>query len=227
MGKGVLVTPAVHGNIIIGPTAKDVDDKDDLETTAAGLDETWKKAIKTVPNLNRRSIITAFSGLRAHSLDDDFIIGFSDVYGFYNVAGIESPGISCAPAIATHVAEEVAQALQLEKKDNFQAKRKAIPHFANLSDERKSELIKENPLYGKIVCRCEMVTEAEIREAISRGATDLDGIKRRTRSGMGRCQGGFCTPLLMKILSEEMHIKYEEITKFGRNSNLVIGKVKE
>jgi len=227
MGKGVLVTPATHGNIIIGPTAKDVDDKDELATTFEGLQETWEKALRTMPNLNRRAIITAFSGLRAHSLTNDFTVSFSDVPGFYNVAGIESPGLSSAPAIAIHVSKEIAEYLGLEKKANFNGTRKAIPHFAVLPDEKKAELIQENPLFGRIVCRCEVITEAEIREAIARGATDLDGIKRRTRAGMGRCQGGFCTPRIMEILAQELKIDLTEITKNGRQSRILIGKVKE
>jgi glycerol-3-phosphate dehydrogenase len=227
MGKGVLVTPATHGNIIIGPTAKDVDDKDELATTVEGLQETWEKATKTMPSLNRKAIITAFSGLRAHSVTNDFIISFADVPGFYNVAGIESPGLSCAPAIAVHVSKEVAEYLRLEAKPDFIGTRKAIPHFAVLPDEKKAELIRENPLFGKIVCRCEVVTEAEIREAIARGATDLDGIKRRTRAGMGRCQAGFCTPRIMEILAQELKIDLTEITKNGRKSRVLIGRVKE
>ncbi|MDD3999453.1 MAG: NAD(P)/FAD-dependent oxidoreductase [Bacilli bacterium] len=228
MGKGVLVTPATHGNIIIGPTAVDIDDKGEIASTISGLKEVWEKANKTIPALDHRAVITAFTGLRAHSNEDDFIIGFSDVEGLYNVAGIESPGLSAAPAIALHVSEEIANRLSLKTKDNFIRIRKAIPHFSSLSGTEKAEIIKENPHYGKIICRCEQVTEAEIREAIRRplGAKDLDGIKRRTRAGMGRCQAGFCTTKLMQILSEELKINYSEVTKNGRDSQIVIGKVK-
>lgn len=229
MGKGVLVTPAVHGNIIVGPNAHDIDDKSDLSSTIAGLNEVWEKAKKTIPGLNKKAVITNFTGIRAHSFEDDFIIGFSDVPGLYNVAGIESPGLTCAPAIAVAVSKEIASALDLKEKANFNKIRKAIPHFAGMSEAEKAAIIKQNPLYGKIVCRCEVVPEGEIREAIRRplGARDLDGLKRRTRVGMGRCQGGFCLPRLMEILSEELNIDYTEITKNGRNSKIVVGKVKE
>jgi glycerol-3-phosphate dehydrogenase len=229
MGKGVLVTPATHGNIIVGPNAQDIDDKSDLSTTISGLKEVWEKAKRTLPSLNQKAIITNFTGIRAHSLEDDFIIGFTDVKGLYNVAGIESPGLTAAPAIAVDVAKEVAAAMNFKEKENFIKERKAIPHFAGMSEVEKAAIIKENPLYGKIVCRCEVVPEGEIREAIRRplGARDLDALKRRTRVGMGRCQGGFCLPRLMEILSEELNVDYTEITKSGRNSKIVVGKVKE
>ena len=167
MGKGVLVTPTCHGNILVGPTATDVTDKDDVATTPEELASAFDRALLTMPSLNRRNIITQFSGLRAHLDTDDFVIGESAaVKGLYNVAGIESPGLSSAPAIAVHVAEEIAQKLSLGKNANFVAERKGIPHFATLSDEERQKLVAENPLYGRIVCRCETVTEGEIVEAI-------------------------------------------------------------
>lgn len=229
MGKGVLVAPTTHGNIIVGPTAYDIDDKDNITTTVNGLDEVWKKATMTIPTLNKRGIITQFAGLRAHEDHDDFIIGYSDITGFYNVAGIESPGLSSAPAIAVHVSEEVAKNLNLKVNEKFVGTRKGIPHFFALSDEEKAALIKQDPLFGHIICRCEVVTEAEIVQAINRplGARDLDGIKRRTRSGMGRCQMGFCTPKVMEILARELHEDFLDITKFGHNSNIVIGRNKQ
>ena len=229
MGKGVLVTPTCHGNIIVGPTATDVTDKDDVATTPEELASAFDRALLTMPSLNRRNIITQFSGLRAHLNTDDFVIGESAaVKGLYNVAGIESPGLSSAPAIAVHVAEEIAQKLSLGKNANFVAERKGIPHFATLSDEERQKLVAENPLYGRIVCRCETVTEGEIVEAIRRkpGAVDMDGIKRRTRQGMGRCQAGFCTPRVMEILSRELGVPMTEVTKRGGNSQFVIGRTK-
>lgn len=229
MGKGVLVTPSTHGNILVGPTATDVADKDDVNTTAEELNETFAKASITVPELARRNIITQFSGLRAHLDGDDFVIGESDVVGFYNVAGIESPGLSCAPAIAIDVAEMVAAKLALTKKAHFEAKRKGIPQFSRLSNIEREKLIDQNPLYGKIVCRCEVVTEGEIVDAIRRpvGAKDLDGVKRRTRAGMGRCQAGFCTPRIMEIISRELGCDMMDITKSGGASNIVVGKTKD
>ena len=229
MGKGVLVTPTCHGNILVGPTATDVTDKDDVATTPEELASAFDRALLTMPSLNRRNIITQFSGLRAHLNTDDFVIGESAaVKGFYNVAGIESPGLSSAPAIAVHVAEEIAQKLSLGKNANFVAERKGIPHFATLSDEERQKLVAENPLYGRIVCRCETVTEGEIVEAIRRkpGAVDMDGVKRRTRQGMGRCQAGFCTPRVMEILSRELGVPMTEVTKRGGNSQFVIGRTK-
>lgn len=229
MGKGVLVTPTCHGNILVGPTATDVTDKDDVATTPEELASAFDRALLTMPSLNRRNIITQFSGLRAHLDTDDFVIGESAaVKGLYNVAGIESPGLSSAPAIAVHVAEEIAQKLSLGKNANFVAERKGIPHFATLSDEDRQKLVAENPLYGRIVCRCETVTEGEIVEAIRRkpGAVDMDGVKRRTRQGMGRCQAGFCTPRVMEILSRELGVPMTEVTKRGGNSQFVIGRTK-
>lgn len=229
MGKGVLVTPTCHGNILVGPTATDVTDKDDVATTPEELASAFDRALITMPSLNRRNIITQFSGLRAHLDTDDFVIGESAaVKGLYNVAGIESPGLSSAPAIAVHVAEEIAQKLSLGRNANFVAERKGIPHFATLSDEERQKLVAENPLYGRIVCRCETVTEGEIVEAIRRkpGAVDMDGVKRRTRQGMGRCQAGFCTPRVMEILSRELGVPMTEVTKRGGNSQFVIGRTK-
>ena len=226
MGKGVLVAPTTHGNIIVGPTAADVPSKEDVDTTFEGLNVTFNTALKSVPSLSRRNIITQFAGLRAHPTGGDFVIGESEINGFYNVAGIESPGLTAAPAIAVDVAEEVANRLNAVKKDNFISTRKGIPCFAKMSDSEREELIKQNPLYGKIVCRCENVTEGEIVDSINRpvGATDLDGVKRRTRAGMGRCQMGFCTPRVMEILSRELGKDMTEITKFGKGSQIAVGR---
>ena len=229
MGKGVLVAPTTHGNVMVGPTAEDVPTKDDVDTTFNGLNSAFDTAMLSVPSLNRRNIITQFAGLRAHLSEGDFVIGESEVKGFYNVAGIESPGLTSAPAIAVDVAEEVANKLNATKKDNFISRRKGIPCFARMSDSAREELIRQNPLYGKIVCRCENVTEGEIVESIRRpvGATDLDGVKRRTRAGMGRCQMGFCTPRIMEILSRELGTDMTEITKFGKKSRIAVGRTNE
>lgn len=228
MGKGVLVAPTTHGNILVGPTAEDIEGKDDVDTTYAGLNKAFDTASLSVPSLSRRNIITQFAGLRAHSTADDFIIGESKAEGFYNIAGIESPGLSSAPAIAAETAEKLAAKLGAGKKKNFIATRKGIPHFASMSDSERAELIKQNKLYGRIVCRCENVTEGEIVDAINRplGATDMDGVKRRTRAGMGRCQAGFCTPRVMEILARELGKDQTEITKYGKGSNLVVGRTK-
>ena len=228
MGKGVLVTPTCHGNILVGPTATDVLDKDDVNTTAEELNDAFTKACLTTPTLNRRNIITQFSGLRAHLDSDDFVIGESNVPNFFHLVGIESPGLTCAPAIGVEIAEQVAAKLGLAHKLHFEAKRKGIPHFATMSNTEREKLIEQNPLFGKIVCRCEVVTEGEIVSAIRRpvGAKDLDGVKRRTRAGMGRCQAGFCTARVMEILSRELGLPMEEITKGGASSNIVVGRTK-
>ena len=230
MGKGILVSPTTHGNIIVGPTAHDEDDKDLTWTTPAGLNEAWSKALLSVPTLPRGGIITQFSGIRAHASVDDFVVGFSeDVSGLYNLIGIESPGLASSPAIAEHAANEIAKYLGLKENKNFNPIRKGIKHISHMTTEELQEAIKENKEYGHVICRCEVVSEAEIREAIRRtpGAKDLDGIKRRVRAGMGRCQMGFCTPKIMEILSEELGLSLEEVSKRGKGSELVEGRIKE
>ncbi len=227
MGKGILVAPTTHGNLITGPTANDVDDKESLFTTYDGLGEVHTKSLLSVPSLNKRFVITQFSGLRAHSQGGDFIIGESSQKGFYNVAGIESPGLTSAPAIGVHVADEVADMLSLSKKENFKEKRKGIPHFATMTDEEREALIKINPLYGKIVCKCEVVTEGEIVDSINRpvGAKDVDGVKLRTRAGMGKCQSGFCMEKVMEIIARERGVAFDEVQKCD-GGKIVFGKAK-
>lgn len=228
MGKGILVTPTTHGNILVGPTATDRDDKTDVNTTVDELSEAFVKGLLSVPTLSKRNIITQFSGLRAHIDENDFVVEESQVEGFYNLIGIESPGLSAAPAIAVEVAGWVSQKLALQPKKDFVATRKGIPQFSRLSHTERQKLIDQNPLFGNIVCRCEVVTEGEIVEAIRRkpGAVDLDGVKRRTRAGMGRCQAGFCTPRIMEIISRELNLPLEQVTKRGGNSQVVIGRTK-
>lgn len=224
MGKGVLVAPTVDGTILIGPTADDIDDRSDTRTTADGLSRVMEAAKKTWNELPPRGAITAFAGLRAHCDRDDFVLGeVPDAPRFFDAVGVESPGLTSAPAIGKALAEEIAECLQLKKNDAFVTTRAGIPKFRLLNDEMRARLIAENPDYGRIVCRCEMVTEAEIREAIRRpvGARTLDGIKRRTRTGMGRCQAGFCTPRTLEILAEELCISPLEVTKCGGDSHLL------
>ena len=230
MGKGILVSPTCHGNIIVGPTALDVDNKDLTWTTPEGLKEVWSKACLSVPSLPKGGIITQFSGLRAHEDGNDFVVSFSkDVKGLYNLIGIESPGLASAPAIAEYVSNEVSSYLKLNKNDKFNPIRKAIKHIAHMSEEELAKAIKENKEYGHVICRCEVVSEAEIKEAIRRkpGAVDLDGVKRRVRAGMGRCQMGFCTPKIMEILADELGISLEEVTKRGKESFVVEGRIKD
>ncbi len=229
-GKGVLVTPTVHGNLLIGPTATDIEEKEGTNTTGNGLAQVINKAGKNVKNLPLRQIITSFAGLRAHEDHHEFIIEeVEDAPGFIDCAGIESPGLTSAPAIGERVAEILREKLGLEEKENFISKRKGILRPASLSFEERNALIKENPAYGNIICRCEMVTEGEIREAIRRplGAKSLDGVKRRTRAGMGRCQSGFCSSKVMEILAQELNADLSQITKAGDGSNLICGTNKD
>lgn len=229
-GKGVLVTPTVHGNLLIGPTATDIEEKEGTNTTGNGLAQVIKKAGRNVKNLPLRQVITSFAGLRAHEDRQEFIIEeAADAPGFIDCAGIESPGLTSAPAIGERVAGILREKLGLEEKENFISKRKGILRPASLSFEERNALIRENPAYGNIICRCEMVTEGEIREAIRRplGAKSLDGVKRRTRAGMGRCQSGFCSPKVMEILAQELGVDLAEITKAGEGSNLICGTNKD
>ena len=230
MGKGVLVTPTVHGNLMVGPTAMDISDKEGVDTTAEGMDEVMKKAALSVKSLPKGVTITSFAGLRAHEDGDDFILGeVKDAPGFFDAVGIESPGLTSAPAIGEWMAERVVEKLRVtkkvEEKRDFQETRKDIPCIASMDPAEAAELIAENPAYGTVICRCEKVTEGEIIDAIRRplGARSLDGIKRRTRAGMGRCQAGFCSTKVMEILARELGIPLEEVTKAGGDSRMLTG----
>ncbi len=230
LGKGILVTPTVHGNLLVGPTAIDVEDKEGVNTTADGLAQVLEKAGMTVKNIPVRQVITSFAGLRAHEEGEDFMIGEAeDAPGFIDCAGIESPGIASCPAIGEMAAGILRDKMGLIEKDDFISTRQGIRNPNNLSMEERNVLIKENPAYGNIICRCEMVTEGEIIDAIRRplGAKSLDGVKRRTRAGMGRCQSGFCSPRTMEILARECDMSMFDITKAGGNSKLVVGTNKD
>ena len=230
MGKGVLVTPTVHGNLLVGPTATDIENKEGVNTTAEGLDSLSQKAGLSVKNLPLPQVITSFAGLRAHEDQDDFVIGeAANAEGFFDAAGIESPGLSSAPAIGVMVAEMVAAKLNLNENPNFIGIRNGILNPNTLSMEERNKLIKEKPAYGNIICRCEMITEGEIIDAIKRplGARSLDAVKRRTRAGMGRCQSGFCSPRTMEILEREVPMSMFDITKNGGSSKFVVGYNKE
>lgn len=228
MGKGVLVSPTVHGNTIVGPTAMDIPGYEDTATTAEGLDDAGKKASFMIKGLPLRQVITTFSGLRAHGDRHDFVIEES-APGFIDCAAIESPGLSASPAIGCYVADLVKGILTLEENPEFDGTRKGILNPMALTIEERNALIKENPAYGQIICRCENVSEGEILDAIHRplGATSLDGVKRRVRAGMGRCQGGFCAPRVMEILARELGIPETDVTKAGPGSELLVGRTKE
>lgn len=229
MGKGILVSPTVDGNLLTGPTSVDIEDKEDKSTTAEGLGRVMREAGENVDGVMFNKTITSFCGLRAVGSTGDFIINMP-VDRFVNVAGIESPGLSSAPAIAEYVTELLSGAgMPLTKKDNYQPRREAMHAFREASIDEKNAIIKKDPAYGRIICRCETVTEGEILHAIRTNPKprDLDGVKRRTRAQMGRCQGGFCSPYIVEMLAKEMGVPYEAVTKFGGDSFINVGKTKE
>ncbi len=223
-GKGVLVTPTVHGNLLVGPTAEDVEDYEAVNTTRKGLDDVLKRGAMSVKNLPVKQVITSFAGLRAHEEKGDFVLGQpGDAPGFFDAAGIESPGLTCAPALGKYLTEQVCAYLSPEEKQDFIARRKGIPNMALAEPQERAVLIQENKLYANVVCRCELVTEGEIVDAIHRplGATTLDGVKRRTRAGMGRCQAGFCSPKTIEILARELGRDVSEICKNNKGSEFL------
>ncbi len=229
MGKGVLVTPTVHGNLLVGPTAADTENKDGTETTAEGLASLRAMAAQGVKDIPFNQTITSFAGLRAHEAGGDFVIG--EVPGAplcFEAAGIESPGLSSAPAIGDVLARLVAERMDLAAKEDFIPTREGMPAPLSMTEEEHAALIKAHPAFGRIICRCETVSEGEIVEAVHRvpGARSLDGVKRRTRAGMGRCQAGFCSPRVMEILERELGLDPREVTKSGGASCLIVGENK-
>lgn len=230
MGKGVLVTPTVHGNILLGPTATDQEDKEANATTREGIDFLISQAGKAVDHIPMRQVITSFAGLRATEDHEEFIIEeVEGAPGFIDCAGIESPGLASSPAVGEMVKDLVAGYLHPEEKKDYKAVRRGILDPKTLSVEERNALIKKQPAYGNIICRCEQISEGEILDAIHRplGARSLDGVKRRTRAGMGRCQAGFCSPRVMEILARELGRDISEITKKGAGSELIVGVNKE
>lgn len=230
MGKGILVSPTVDGNLLIGPTAEDIDEKDNTATTANGLDNVKTFSVKSCPAVSTRNAITSFTGLRAHPVNDDFTLGASKVNPqFIHASGIESPGLTSAPAIAEYLVDIIVKAMgDVKENTDFNGQREDVFRFRHASDEERMAAIAKNPAYGRIICRCETITEGEIIDAINApaGARDVDGVKRRTRAGMGRCQGGFCGSKVVEILARELGMDVNEITKFGSNSNILFEKTK-
>ena len=230
-GKGILVTPTAHGNLLVGPTAVRVPTPDCTATTAEGLAQSEQLAVKSVPSIDFRQVITSFTGVRASTPGEDFILQPSPtVPGLIHAAAIDSPGLTCCVSIARYLTELLRQqGLALREKSDWDGTRPDLCAFRTLSDEEKDAYIKTHPAFGKIVCRCEGVSEGEILQAIRRnpGARDVDGVKRRTRSGMGRCQGGFCTPHVMELICAETGCSMEQVTKSGPHSNMVTGRIGE
>ncbi|GFR34831.1 NAD(P)/FAD-dependent oxidoreductase [Thermobrachium celere] len=227
-GKGILVSPTVHGNLFVGPNAVEMDRKDDVSTTRKGLDEVLRGGSRSVKGLNPRDIITSFTGIRATPDTGDFVINIP-TKNAVNAAGIESPGLTASVAIAPYVVSLLEeQGLRLIKKENFIATRQNTKLFINMSEDEKKEVLNKNPMYGRIICRCEHITEGDIVSAIRRplGARSVDGVKRRVRAGMGRCQGGFCMPRVVEILARELNIPLTEVKKSDEGSFILTGKTK-
>ncbi|MDD5067754.1 MAG: NAD(P)/FAD-dependent oxidoreductase [bacterium] len=223
VSKGILIIKTSDGNPMIGPTAEETGDKTDLSTSPEGLVRVLESVRKMVPTIREQDIIAYFAGLRP-SAGKDFIIRHEKkVPGFINVAGIQSPGLTASPAIALMVRDILASdGLELNKKKDFHKHRKATVHLFSLPFSRIKKVISRDPSYGDIVCRCEMVSSGEIREAVKRGARTLDGIKFRTRAQAGRCHGGFCTTRILKILKEELNLPVTKLTKRGAGSEVVV-----
>ena len=228
-GKGVLVTQTVDGNILLGPTSEEMK-VSDTDTTAKGLSFVTEMAAKMTKGTPFFNTITSFAGVRAYSDRHDFIIEESKTAkGFFHCAGVESPGLTSSPAIAKYVVEElVSTRLQLTENKSFDGRRTSEQSFKDMSIEEKNELIAKNPSYGRIVCRCEQITEGEILRAIRENppAKNIDAVKRRTRSGMGRCQGGFCQPYVAELIAREHNIPLEQVTKCGEGSEIIVGVTK-
>lgn len=229
MGKGVLVTPTVDGNLLVGPTAEDIEDKSNTATTPEGLGKVRTLAAEQVEGINFGKVITSFTGLRATGSTGDFIINKFDGH-FINAAGIESPGLSASPAVAQYVCELLREmGLELTEKKSFIATRQPMHFFSMLDIEGKNKVIRDNPEYAHIICRCEGISEGEILHAIRTNPkpTDVDGVKRRTRATMGRCQGGFCSPYIVELLAREMGVDYCDVTKSGGNSYINVARTKK
>lgn len=228
--KGKLMTPTIHGNMLVGPTAEDLPDKVDVSTTKDGLDSIYEDVRKMIPRVNVRDTITQYSGLRPNRNPEGLHVDvYDDLKGYVNLSGVRSTGLTLSVAMGKYVVEKLKEiGCDLVFKDDFKRTRKGIPRFHELSLEQQEALIQENPLYGTIVCRCETITEGEIVNAITRplGARTVDAVKRRVRAGMGRCQGGFCGPKVIEILARELHVPVEEINKNLPGSYMVVGKNK-
>ena len=223
LGKGILVSPTVEGNLIVGPDALDVDDPEDTATFPASLANVVEQAKKTWPAFNGREVIVNFAGVRPSGADGDFVIGeAAGAPGFFDIAAFDSPGLTSGPAVAQDVAEMVADYLGAEPNPAFDGHRDMPPRFLEMSEEERAEAIRRDPRFGHIVCRCEHVSEAEVLAAIHAPipATTVVGVKRRCRAGTGRCQGGFCEPLVAEILCRELGCGINEVLLQGPGSEV-------
>ena len=224
-GKGILITPTTSGNYLVGPSSEFIDDKDDLSTDKMTLNDVRRQASMMIPNIPFNQVIRIFSGNRPTPSNHDFTIGFAKSSNhFINVSGIESPGLASSPAIADYVTNNlVSQIFKLEKKEHYSLKTRKRIHPSELSLEERNELIKKDPNYGEIVCNCEKVTLGEILDELSRSTKPhtIKALKKRTRAGFGKCQGGFCQPLVIKILSEYYHLPMKDILLDKDGSNIL------
>ena len=228
--KGKLMCPTIHGNMLVGPTAEDMLDKCDKSTNKEGLDSVAADVRRMIPRVNLRDSITQYSGLRAQRNPEGlFIDMYDDLAGYVNISGVRSTGLTNSVAVAKYVTDMLIESgMKAEPKTDFIKTRKGTPHFASLSTEEKAELIAKDPRYGNVVCRCETITEGQICDAIHRtlGATTVDGVKRRVRAGMGRCQGGFCGPRVIEIIARELGISPDEVRKNDEGSEMLKGFVR-
>lgn len=229
VGKGTLVSPTVHGNLIVGPNNESPDDAEDTSTTPPGLKNVREMAQKSVPSVNLGANIRTFSGVRAMSDIDDFIISIpEDTPGFIDLAGIKSPGLTAAPAIARMAVALLKECgIALQEKDSFVETRKKM-RFAELPIEEKQRLTKENPAYGRVICRCETVTEGEIADTFLTliPPRSVEGVKRRCNAGMGRCQGGFCSPRIVELLARKWGISPLDIPLGRKGSVILVSETK-
>lgn len=226
-GGGLMRT--IHGNVLAGPDAVECREKEDFATYPESIKRIYEKQKKTIPDTKQSDIIAYFTGIRAATYEEDFIIEWGRrCHNLYHVAGIQSPGLTSAPAIAIDVAQEIASFLQADRNENFDPIRRGIVHVSELSDEARQQLIAANPDYGKIICRCEQVSKGEIIDALNRPycPQTIDAVKKRVRPGTGRCQGGFCMPLVAGIIAEKNGIKMEDVMKSSDKSYVLIGSHK-
>ena len=228
--KGKLMCPTIHGNMLVGPTAEDLTDKCDKSTNAEGLASIEADVRRLIPNVNLRDTITQYSGLRPNRNPEGLHVDtYEDVQNYVNLSGVRSTGLTLSAAMGKYVAQTlIGLGMPAEFNPHFDPIRKGIPRFHEMSREEQDALIRENPLYGRVICRCETITEGEIVDAIHRPipARSMDAVKRRLRAGMGRCQGGFCGPKVIEIISRELGIPVEEINKHQPGSYMVTGKVR-
>lgn len=228
--KRKLMCPTIHGNMLVGPTAEDLDNKEDVSVTTEGLDSIYKDVSHMIPGVNIRDTITQYSGLRPNRNPEGLHVDvYEDLKGYVNLSGVRSTGLTLSVSMGKYVVEKMKEiGCQLTLKENFKATRKGIPCFREMTEEEKENIIKKDPKYGTVICRCETITEGEIVNAIRRplGARTMDAVKRRVRAGMGRCQGGFCGPKVLEILSRELEIPVEQVNKNLKGSYMVVGKNK-